>query len=137
MFSWFGHQSRFVLPTIVVCITGHFPAASSVFASMSLSKRSSAFPVRYTLIINALIVTQVSATTSAVTLKCAERGALHNLPVELTTEATRSSRTPGVGELAALRRGFAVDSIRRYTDELRAHPLGRAPPRPSILPCRR
>jgi len=74
------------------------------------------------MIINALKVTQVSATTSAVTLKCAERGALHNLPLELTTEATRSSRTPGVGELAALRRGFAVDSIRRYTDELRAHP---------------
>ena len=43
MFSWFGHQSRFVLPAKVECITGHFPAVSSVFASISLSKRSFAF----------------------------------------------------------------------------------------------
>src|SRR5262245_9200938 len=32
MLSWFGHQSRFVLPR--ECGTGHLPKLSSVFASM-------------------------------------------------------------------------------------------------------
>src|SRR5258706_14962173 len=38
-FSWFGHQSLFdLMPTFVVpCTTGHLPAFSSVFASMSSS----------------------------------------------------------------------------------------------------
>src|SRR5207244_5467684 len=49
MFSWFGHQSRFVL---VVCMIGHLPALSSVFASIFLSERAPGFsPVPYTRII--------------------------------------------------------------------------------------
>lgn len=31
-FNWFGHQSRLALAR-VVCMTGHLPALSSVFAS--------------------------------------------------------------------------------------------------------
>ena len=34
MFNWSGHQSRLVK---LVCMTGHLPARSSVFASMFLS----------------------------------------------------------------------------------------------------
>src|ERR1700757_2528188 len=90
MFSWFGHQSRFVLPAKVECITGHFPAVSSVFASISLSKRSSAFsgsvyndhqcfesdPGRRA---------KVGATTRAGHANvCRRRGTLHNLPLEFT-----------------------------------------------------
>jgi hypothetical protein len=37
-FNWFGHQSRFTLEGGVLA-NGHFPALSSVFASMFLSDR--------------------------------------------------------------------------------------------------
>src|ERR1700739_3743247 len=44
MLSWSGHQSRFVK---LACTTGHLPALlSSAFASMCLSARVLAFPIR-------------------------------------------------------------------------------------------
>src|SRR5437763_10766037 len=55
MSSASGHHSRFVGPRAPP-VNGHLPALSSVFASMLLSTRVPAFPVRYTRIIKALKV---------------------------------------------------------------------------------
>src|SRR5262249_1843774 len=82
MFSWFGHQSRFVL-----CMTGHLPALSSVFASMFLSKRVPLFPVPYTRIIGSWKVIQLHGPPNkkAGHAQYSDHGnALHNLKSELT-----------------------------------------------------
>src|SRR5262245_8616236 len=98
-------------------------------------------PVPYTMIINVLKVTKVGAALTAVTRRCPKHaGALHNLPLELTTSATKSSRA-----LALLFLPAQLHSICRYTDD-RPHPKfgrgyqGMRQPVHShwpILPCRR
>src|SRR5262249_48342150 len=98
MFSWFGHQSRFVL-----CMTGHLPARSSVFASMFLSKRVPLFPVPYTRIIGSWKVIQLHGPPNkrAGHAQYPDHGdALHNLTSELMKE-------PGhlLARLPALRAG--------------------------------
>src|SRR5262249_26351419 len=92
MFSWFGHQSRFVL-----CMTGHLPAFSSVFASMFLSKRVPLFPVPYTKITGSWKVIQLHGPQPRAAH--VSREPLHSLQPELT--ATKACRL----EEAALSRG--------------------------------
>jgi len=43
---------------------------------------------------------------------------LHNLPLELTTEATRPSRTPGIGELAVASRGRWIQFVGILTNSV-------------------